>query len=103
MLIGAEWFLRLDHTMGKDSDAANFVWPNDPLSNIYFEQPTKEKLYTWLGPKISRCAAMTQKVIDPLKKARYADLDEKNPELSNLQLCVSSVVVSKKSCMMSHN
>ena len=43
------------------------------------------------------------KVIDPLKKARYANLDEKNPELSNLQMCKSSVVVSKKSCMMSHN
>jgi hypothetical protein len=51
----------LDHTTGKDSDAANFVWPNDPLSNICFEQPTKEKLYTWPGPKISRCAAMAQK------------------------------------------
>ena len=39
MLIGAEWFLRLDHTMGKDSDAANFVWPNDPMSSN--SQPKK--------------------------------------------------------------
>jgi hypothetical protein len=43
-LISVEWFLLLDHKMGKDSDATNFVSPNGQLSNICFELPTKEKL-----------------------------------------------------------
>ena len=58
----------LGHIKGTDWDEAALSFQDDQLSSTYCGWPIKERVYTYLEPKISKVFSMVQRLWNPKNK-----------------------------------
>jgi hypothetical protein len=85
MLGGVEWSHPLDHKRGTGWDGGFLLANQSAIQQLFLTTSHKKTLHL-VGAQDFHMRCHASKVVNPLKNARYADLDEKVPKLSNLWL-----------------